>query len=268
MRIDRLIAGMILGTFAVPAWAGNIDLMPHRATYSMDLASSESGSGIVGAHGTMSYEFTDACDGWVVENRIAIRYNYVEGGEVDTTTDFVTWESKDGLKYRFRLRSTRDGQVTDEIEGDASLRGKGLDGNARYTRPEVVTKPLPKGTLFPTFHTRELVATAEKGEHVLHRVVFDGSDTQGAFDVNALIGKGRKDPAAPFPQLGTDSWPIRMAFFPLDGEDAEPDFEMSVNYHDNGIAQSVVQGFKGFSLKGHLDNLEAMPKQNCQGTAH
>ena len=265
MGIAARLIGLVLGTFALPAWAGAVELVPHRAIYAMELASTDSGSGIVSAHGTMSYEFVDACDGWVVENRIAIRYAYVEGGEADTTTDFVTWESKDGLKYRFRLRSTRDGQVTDEIEGVASLKGKGLDGNARYSRPEEMVKPLPKGTLFPTFHTRELVAEAERGGHSLHRVVFDGSDTQGAFDVNALIGRTKSaETGKSFPQLGTPSWPIRMAFFPLDGDDAEPDFEMSVNYHDNGIAQSVTQGFKGFSLAGHLESLESMPKQACQ----
>ena len=269
MRIDGLVSTAVLGFWVSSVQAASVELLPHRAVYAMDLASTQSGSGIVGAHGTMSYEFVDACDGWVVENRLSIHYIYVEGGEVDTTTDFVTWESKDGLKYRFRLRNTRDGQVTDEIEGDASLRGKGQGGNARYTRPEQMTKSLPKGTLFPTFHTRELVSEAEKGGHLVHRVVFDGSDTQGAFDVSALIGLAKAVPdAVPYPQLGSPSWPVRMAFFPLQGDEAEPDFEMSIDYHANGIAQSVTQGFKGFSLVGHLESLEPATRQKCQAGAH
>jgi len=269
MRYNVLVILGVLSGAAVPCYAATVDLVPHRAVYSMDLSSTQSGSGIVGAHGTMSYEFSDACDGWVVENRLAIHYAYVEGGEVDTTTDFVTWESKDGLKYRFRLRNTRDGQVTDEIEGDASLRGRGQGGNARYTRPTEMTKSLPKGTLFPTIHTRELVSEAEKGGHLVHRVVFDGSDTQGAFDVNALIGLPKAIPASvSFPQLGTPSWPVRLAFFPLQGDEAEPDFEMSIDYHANGIAQSVTQGFKGFSLAGHLESLESVKRQSCETIAH
>ncbi len=265
MRIEALavFGGVVI--FSAPTLASGVELAPHRAVYSMDLVASQSGSGIVGAHGTMSYEFDDSCDGWVVENRMDIHYSYLEGGDVDTTTDFVTWESKDGLKYRFRMRNTRDGQVTDEIEGDATLRGKGQGGNVHYTRPEVMNKALPKGTLFPTIHTRELVSEAEKGNHILHRVVFDGSDTQGAFDVNALIGNARplsKDAA--YPQLKSPSWPIRMAFFPLDGVEAEPDFEMSIDYHANGIAQSMLQGFKGFSLAGHLESLEPVKPQTCQ----
>ena len=265
MRIKMLCTVAVLGTLAPSAWAGGVDLAPHQAVYTMDLASAQSGSGIVGAHGTMSYAFNDVCDGWVVENRVAISYSYLEGGAVDSTTDFVTWESKDGLKYRFRLRSTRDGEVTDDIEGEASLNGKGQGGSARYTRPEMVTKPLPKGTLFPTWHTRELMEEAARGGKVLRRVVFDGSDVEGAFDVNALIGHGKASPVpALFPQLGTPSWPVRMAFFPLEGDDSEPDFEMSVNYHADGIAQSVLQGFKGFSLSGHLDSLQALPAPKCR----
>ena len=96
-------------------------LAPHRAVYEMTLASTQPGSGIVGAGGSMTYEFADVCDGWTVENRIAINYTYTEGGQAATTTDFLTWESKDGLKYRFRLRNMRDGAVTVEMEGVASL---------------------------------------------------------------------------------------------------------------------------------------------------
>jgi EipB-like len=261
---------VVFCAFGGSAQAANIDLLPHRAVYAMNLVSTQSASGIVAAEGTMSYEFIDACDGWVVENRLSVHYSYVEGEQVDTATDFVTWESKDGLKYRFRLRNTRDGQVTDEIEGNASLRGKNQPGTAHYTRPEEMTQILPKGTVFPTSHTREIVDQAQKGSHMLNRVVFDGSDTQGAFEVNALIGLIRAIPKEDkFPDLRTSSWPVRMAFFPLKGDEAEPDFEMAVDYHANGIVQTVMQGFKGFSLAGELQSLEITPpSQRCQPMVH
>jgi hypothetical protein len=100
-------------------------------------------------------------------------------------------------------------------------------------------------------------------------VVFDGSDTQGPFDVNAIIGNLKPvSQNAPFPQLNNVSWPIRMAFFPMESLEAEPDFEMSIDYHINGIAQSMMQGFKGFSLSGHLDSLEPVKAQGCQSTSH
>lgn len=265
MRVQaEVVIAAVLCFGASAASAGGVDLIPHHANYSMDLSTTQSGSGIVGAHGTMSYDFADSCDGWVVENRIAVTYAYTEGGEAETTTDFVTWESKDGLKYRFRLRNTRDGQVTDEVEGTAELRGKGRGGVAHYTRPEEINIPLPKGTVFPTDHTKHLISAARKGDKSLGRVVFDGSDTQGAFDVNALIGLSRPQPVADtFPMLNTPSWPIRLAFFSPKSDEPEPEFEMAVDYHDNGVASSIVQSFKGFSLAGHLQSLDILARHGC-----
>ena len=262
MRKIVLTVGLM--GLAPAAWAGGIQLVPHHAIYGMELAASDSSSGIVGATGSMTYDFLDACDGWVTQNRISVHYSYAEGALVESNTDFVTWESKDGLKYHFRLRSTRDGEVIEDVEGEASLRGRGQGGMVHYLRPEPETRPLPVGTLFPTWHTRELMEVAEKGGKQLHRVVFDGADAQGAFDVNAVIGHAHPAPVpALFPQLGSPSWSVRMAFFPLDSDDAEPDFEMAVDYHLNGVAQSMLQNFKGFSLASHLDKLESSPHPVC-----
>ncbi|MGE5547077.1 MAG: cell envelope integrity EipB family protein [Solirubrobacterales bacterium] len=254
------------------AWAGAIELAPHRAVYSMGLATMKPGSGLAGANGSMSYEFADACDGWVVENRIAITYTYTEGGQALSATDFITWESKDGLKYRFRMRNTRDGQITEEVEGTAELKGKGQGGVAHFTRPEPMNIALPKGTLFPTEHTQRLLESAQSGGKSFWKVVFDGSGTEGPYEVNALIGQPRPSPAlapAPVPSKAANalviqpSWPMRMAFFPVASKDAEPNFEMVLNYHPNGVAQEIQQSFKNFSLKGRLEKVEALPRRGC-----
>ena len=265
MKRVRVLAVVIAATTAIAvnmanAAPGPAGLSPHRAIYHMALASTRAGSGVAGATGTMSYQFGDSCDGWIVENRIAVTYSYTEGGQADTTTDFLTWESKDGLRYRFRMRNTRDGQVTDDIEGTAELKGKGLGGTAKFTRPEVVSIPLPKGTLFPTEHTVKLMEAAQGGNHSLLRVVFDGSDAQGPYDVNALIGKSHAMEAnSASPLLDSPS----LAFFPLDSQESTPDFEMRLNYHDNGVAQNIIQAFKNFSLEGRLESIEPLPKHGC-----
>ena len=114
------IAAASLAVFAVmgqinvaqAASAGiSMDLAAHRAIYKMSLATAKSGSGVTAASGAMSYKFGDSCDGWIVENKTALTFAYSDGAPVSTTWDFVTWESKDGLHYRFRVRSTRDGAV-------------------------------------------------------------------------------------------------------------------------------------------------------------
>ncbi|MBC7951801.1 MAG: cell envelope integrity EipB family protein [Rhodospirillaceae bacterium] len=250
---------------AVVAQAGPADLAPHRAIYAMGLSTMKSGSGIAAASGTMSYEFDDSCDGWVVENRIAINYAYTEGGQVMSTTDFITWESKDGLHYKFRMRNTRDGQVTEDVEGAADLKGKGQGGVARFIRPEPITMQLPKGTLFPTEHTVRLIDAAQAGGRSFWRVVFDGSGTEGPYEVNALIG----GPSQAFPAkvasplIASQAWPMRLAFFPVSNKDPLPNFEMALTYHPNGVSQEIVQTFKNFSLKGKLQSIEALPKKRC-----
>ena len=262
----------MLSPIAHAATAG-ADLVAHRAIYKMSLASAKSGSGVTAASGAMSYKFGDSCDGWIVENKTALTFAYSDGAPVSTTWDFVTWESKDGLHYRFRVRSTRDGVVNEEIEGVADLDGKGKGGVAKFTLPEAKTLKLPKGTLFPTEHTVRMIELAQQGEHLAERTLFDGTGTDQAFAVSAIIGKGapiaRISSAAPETSgingklLNAASWPMQMAFFPDGSEDPEPDYEVGVRYYQNGVADEVLQSFGNFSLKGTLEKLEALPKPDC-----
>ncbi len=268
--MNRVVKGVatavaVMAASGGPTWAGGIELAPHRAVYSMGLATIKPGAGLAGANGTMTYEFADACDGWVVENRIAITYSYTEGGQALSTTDFITWESKDGLKYRFRMRNTRDGEVTEEVEGSAELKPKGQGGVAHFTRPEPVTIDLPKGTVFPTEHTLRLMAAAERGEHTFLKVVFDGSGTEGPYEVNAVIGRRQDDAPKVLSPLTSRQpmWPMRMAFFPVSSREAVPEFEMALDYQPNGIARAIVQSFKSFSLKGRLESVEPVPRRGC-----
>ena len=211
-----------------------------------------------------SYQFADSCDGWVTEFRLNVTYAYSEGGLVETTTDFLGWESKDGLSYRFRVRQTRDGQITEEVEGTAKLNGVGQAGIARYTRPDTHTIKLPKGTLFPTAHTIRLLDAASSGGRLLARPLFDGQGEEGPFDTSAQIGHAVAQPAAvSSPLLDSPVWPMRMAFFPTGSSDPLPEFEMSLTYHPNGVAEDIEQIFKTFSLRGRLESIEVLPRRKC-----
>ena len=256
---------------AVDAWAGGSTLVSHRAVYEMTLNSTKLGSGVTGASGKMIYRFADACDGWTVENRTILTFSYNDGAPADTTWDFVTWESKDGLRYRFRVHSTRNGVVSEEIDGTAALEGVGKGGAVKFSLPEPRTIRLPRGTLFPTEHTVRLLDAAAKGGHMLSRSIFDGTGTEGFFDVSALIGKmlpahPKNDDVKPGINAGLlsgPSWPMQLAFFPQDSMDPTPDYEISLHYYQNGIADEILQSFGTFSLKGTLLNLELLPRPDC-----
>jgi hypothetical protein len=262
-------AGLVgLGFLAAPSFAApqTVDLAPHRAIYSMVLSSARPGSGIAGASGAMTYEFGDACDGWTVENKTILNFAYNEGANVATVWDFSTWESKDGLRYRFRVRNVRDGQTTEEIDGTATLKGKGQAGTATFALPAPQTKNLPRGTLFPTEHTVRLVESGMAGKPILLRTVFDGTGMEGPFSVNAVIGQpqqGSGTSEVDSPLLKVPSWHMDMAFFPVGSKEANPDYEVGLRYLSNGIARDILQNFGNFSIKGKLERIEPLPKPDC-----
>lgn len=250
---------------AAAAGALAADLAPHRAVYDMNLHATKPSSGIVGASGAMSYKFADVCDGWTVENRTALTFSYNEGNQVATTWEFITWESKDGLRYRFHVRSSRDGSVVEEVEGQAKLDGRGQGGTAKFTKPQEMTLKLPKGTLFPTEHTLRAIQRAEAGDKVFLRTIFDGTGTDGPFEVNAIIGARQAPGNVEGEQMvrGTPSWRMNMAFYPATAKEALPDYEVGLSYFSNGVAKDVIQNFGDFALRAHLNKLEPLPKPDC-----
>ena len=106
MITRRVVSVFFVGGLAVSAasTAVGAEIAPHRALYTMTLASSKGDSGVADARGTMQYEWGESCDGWTIEQRYRLRMRYGETPDADIVSSFVTWESKDGLRYRFNER--------------------------------------------------------------------------------------------------------------------------------------------------------------------
>jgi hypothetical protein len=254
-------------TSAAPA-----QLASHRAVYNMTLGTARAGSSTVDAQGAMYLEWAESCDGWTVSQRVRLTLYATQGGEVDTDSNFSSWESRDGKKYQFTVRNLRDNKVSEEFRGDAHLDGPGRSGKATFSTPPGVTFNLPKGALFPTEHMAELIAAAQKGVTRLSRVIFDGANLDGPLEVNAIIG-GPVHPTsggAPSGVTGEGqnltnrpSWPVRMAFFPTKSQQAEPEYEVEVRLFDNGIANYFLLDYGDFTVHAALEKLEALPKPKC-----
>lgn len=240
----------------------------HRASYTMRLATTRGSSGIVGAGGSMNYTFTNGCDGWTVETRTDLTMMQAQGGPLETSWDFLSWESKDGSSYRFRVRNTRNQMVVEAYDGTATVGADGGKATFHLSEGEEKVIDLPAGTLLPTHHTQELVRTAMAGGAFLSAPVFDGSGIKGAYLVTAAIGR-QVPPGAPptvdAPDLLSDpAWPMTLAFFSPDTPNSEtPDFEMSLHYHGNGVAENLLQDFGDFALRGILGKLEKLPPPEC-----
>jgi hypothetical protein len=270
-EVGRRLGLAAVLALAIVAPASAVDIAPHRALYSLTLDSAKAAGGVAGASGGMYYEWGETCDGWTVEQRFRLRLLYSEEGAVDVNSTLVTWESKDGLRYRFNERRLRNGEVEDDIHGDAHIDGKDKAGVAAFEKPEQSTLTLAPGVLFPTAHTLVLIERAMAGDQFVSRKVFDGAAVENAGQITAVIGPQLKpDPKAgkPLdnPLLQRPSWRMSLAFFPADAGASDsdtPDYELSMRLLDNGVSQEMSLDYGDYVLRAKLDEIEALPRPSC-----
>ncbi|HXQ51261.1 MAG TPA: cell envelope integrity EipB family protein [Stellaceae bacterium] len=262
--------GLALALLVAAAPAGlAADIQPHRALYSLTLDSAKSGSGVIGATGAMYYEWGETCDGWTIEQRFRLRLAYAEADNSDLSSTLVTWEAKDGLRYRFNERRLKDGEPDEDIHGEAHLDGPGKGGAAEFGRPESATITLAPGVIFPTAHTLLLIERARAGDQFISRQVFDGSTVDNASQITAVIGsqiKAGDEPngkVGPSPVLQRPSWRIRLAFFPPNGSAELPDYELGIRLYDNGATTDMLLDYGDYVIRATLDEIEALPKPAC-----
>jgi hypothetical protein len=70
------------------------------------------------------------------------------------------------------------------------------------------------------------------------------------------------------PLLKSPAHRVRLAYFPAEDEKgnsfgAEPDYEMTMILHENGVVSSMQIDYEQFSLKGNLSALEPGQKPKC-----
>jgi hypothetical protein len=273
VRPCRLVAVVAAVWVAAAPVAFAVEIAPHRALYSLTLGASKSSSGVVGASGAMVYEWGETCDGWTVQQRFRLRLQYAEQDGVDISSNLVTWESKDGLRYRFNERRLRNGEPDEEIKGEAKLDGAGKGGTAEFSRPEATTLTLAPGVLFPTAHTILLIERAQAGDQFISRQVFDGATVENASQITAVIGPplkaGAGAPAAATARpadnviLKRPSWRVRLAFFPAGDKSGQPDYELGMRLLDDGVSQDMSLDYSDYVIRAKLDDIEALPHPAC-----
>lgn len=239
------------------------EVTPHRAVYDLSFGGSSGRGDVVGVTGTMAFDWEDACDGWSVTQRTVMSFAYSSGDVIDIGWNVVTWEAKDGLRYRFFIRNFENGEKKEEFRGEARLDGPGQGGVADYVLPEGHKVTLPAGTLFPTAHTLELLKRIEAGDSFFWATIFDGFNEDGLSDVNAVMARpAATEAAAPGrPPLlsAAPSSRVTLAFFDHAGESTEPEQEQRVRLHLNGVVESITFDFGDFDVDGELRELKALP---------
>jgi hypothetical protein len=245
--------------FGLAAPAAATDLAAHRAIYELHMESSRSAE-VAAASGTMAYEVMDACDGWAVRQRLQMTLTNRDGQDVDMISEYTTWESKDGLHLRFRTKQTTDQAVTSDLSGAATLAATGKPGEAHFATPEDMIKALPAGTLFPMVHTEALIRAAKAGKKFLALPLFDGTSANGAQDSSIVITRWGAGTASKWPALAKlPSGRFHIAFFDRNPESMEPDYEVSLRYWENGVADDLDMDFGDFVMSGKLAEFKLLP---------
>jgi hypothetical protein len=263
LQVGGPAAALLVLWLAAPSAAAEI--MPHRALYKMSLARAGGDTGVTGAGGTMAYQWGEACDGWTVEQRYRMKMGYAESPDVSIASNFITWEAKDGLRYRFNQKEARNGADEAEVKGEAKLDGAGQGGTAQFEQPSGKSFKLPTGVLFPSAHTIALIGKAEAGESFMSQQVFDGATAESAVLVSAVIG-AKVEPDAEAkknPLLNRPGWRVRLAFFPADQKAEKPDYELGMLLLDNGVSRDMVIDYGDYAIRAKLDDIEALPKPGC-----
>ncbi len=263
MRLSGLSAAVLAlcasASVSADAAGLNTALAAHRAFYTLTLSSARGGD-VIAARGTMGYEVIDACDGWAVRQRLSMTLTNTDGQDVEMISDYATWESKDGLKFRFHMKQTTDTAVTSQTDGDARLERNGGPGEAHYTVPEDTTKKLPAGTLFPMAHTSAILTAAESNKKFMALPLFDGTDDAGAEDSFLVVLDWKKPEANKYAFLSNlPSTRVRLAFFDHASKGEVPTYQVGMRYWENGVADNLQMDFGDFVMDAKMTELTPLP---------
>ncbi|MCX7374424.1 MAG: DUF1849 family protein [Alphaproteobacteria bacterium] len=258
-----LLAALLLAPLLAPEAApvpGAEDMAAHRAAYRLVLDRTRDSGGIQRAEGAMLFEVQDACEGWATRQRFTLVVHDRDGNTIETTSDYSTFEAKDGRSLRFSLTQITEGAVTSRISGEATMADDG--GRVVFQDPTPNEMRLAPGTLFPMLHTIRSLAAARAGQRILVAPLLDGTDEDGPQDSTTLILGGWQN-ATPHPRHASlsdqGSARMRISFFDVGQAGGTPSYEVSLRYFANGVADELKMDFGEFTVEGALVELSPLP---------
>lgn len=269
MKVNTVAILLAVGAWTVPVTCGSAaradELASHRAIYELRLGPGRNSGGITDVSGRMVTEWQEGCDDYTLNQRTVTFGRSADGEPVENDYSVSNWESRDGLTFRFDVRNLVNGEVQEEFSGKAELDGPGKAGRVSFRKPAGESLDLPEGTLFPTEHTKVLIARAAAGEKVVSRPLFDGSGTDGLFEAVAFVSTAIKVPGDDKIEglRGQIGYPLRLAFFNIQERDALPAYEVGGALYANGVSGDLTIDYREFSLLGKLTGLDLLPKPGC-----
>lgn len=269
----KVIVAALASLIAGSAAAGAVTVQPHRAVYDLTLDTASSRSTITGADGRMVFEIDgSACEGWTVNFRMVTQYLRRDADPRIVDTQSTSFEAGNSLELQYNDHDKVNGKPEGEQRVRATRSAPGSEIEGEYGVGAKTAFKLPPETLFPVQHQLRVTAEAEQGTTRDVSVLFDGSNAATAYKVITFIN-GKKGPGqnsadaaneAAARLSGNTSWPVSMSYFKLGGEEQEtPDYQVSFNLYDNGVATGLTLDYGDHALKGELKQLEYLPVKPC-----
>lgn len=265
-----VVAGVVFfaATVAIPAISA-IKLAPHRAIYEVKLLKASRGGNVADAHGAISIEWQESCHAWNVDQRFRLGLALDGGHNVETDITFSSSEFKDGSRYSFNSKTTRNGRQTGHFQGKVARPSPNTAAIVRYNQPKRMEVSLPAGTMFPMQHTQAILNAAARGEPRISAHFFEGPRPEDSpFLASTMILGGPNqaqngvagDYGNPIDLMW---WRIRVALFTGLPDNTEPDFEFAIDLQQDGIARAITFDYQEFSLTGDLRVVERLPRPDC-----
>ena len=268
-----LAAAALTVLMAAPAAASGVGiLVPHRAVYDLTLKEASDRSGIEAMTGRIVYELSgNECDG------VSVRYRFVtnittseEAYQTDQQTS--TFESPNGLEFTFLTKSFVDKRLESTVKGSAVRTADGV--KVTLSDPQKRDLELPPAVFIST-HLIDIIDAAKKGQQLLKRDVFDGSDdADKVVASSAFIGSPKKADKAFDGETekaiekikDNEAWPVTISYFDKGaGHTSEsiPVYEASFLLYENGISRKLTMRYPDYTMKGELTSLEFLDNKPC-----
>ena len=247
-------------------------VMPHRAIYDLTLMRSAEGSALQSASGRLAFEIQgSACEGWSVSFRMATKYRPAEGQATLIDTQTTSYEGPGSLDFRHQLKEVINGEAKPEVKIKMSRPDKDAGGQGEIMSKDGETFDVPANAALPMQHQIRLMTLGEAGGGRDSSLVFDGSDEAKTFRAISFVGKEKapgsilrdtQNPAAAaLKDVG--AWPMTISYFPAEGGDEIPQYQVTFDMYANGVASGLVLDYGDFALTGTLTELQMMEAAEC-----
>ena len=263
-----LLPAMLLVTAAADA----ATVAPHRAIYDLSLMRANEGAALQSASGRLAFEIEgSSCEGYTVSFRMATRYRPKEGEMTLIDTMTTTYEGPGALDFRHQIQERVDGNLRDDHRIKMTRATAEAAGEGTISSKPGEPFTVPAGALLPMQHQLRVMALGEAGGGRDSSVIFDGSDGGKSFRAITFVGREKpasslaEDAANPAakPLQGIGAWPVAVSYYPLDGGGEVPEYQVSFDMYENGVASSLVLDYGEFALAGKLTDLKLLEVSNC-----